>query len=133
MLTFSIGFLSSGLAVATGWDGDPVILVFGIVVTVGSGWSCYTSWRSGVFVSEEGVIERGMFGTSTRVSWTDVAEVEIGPGPSLLPSRTVVLVGKDGINDVGLGSMSWYSFRSWRVPRRVAEFQKIASLLMKAN
>ncbi|HEX6355782.1 hypothetical protein [Actinophytocola sp.] len=131
MFALSVLFVLTGLATAFG--GDVAGLLIGIVVMLVGGWWSVTSLRSGVFVSEESVVERGMSGTSARMKWADVAEVRIGPGPSLLPSRTVVLVGKDGVEDMDLNSLSWYSFRPPRVPRRVARFQKVAALLMATD
>jgi len=129
MLATSVLFLLVGLATVA--SGDIGGLLVGIAVVLLGGWFFYGSWRSGVFVSEESVVERAVsFGASTRMNWVDVAAVEIGPGPSLLPSGTVVLTGKDGIDDMSLDSLSWYSFRPSRVPRRVAEFQRMAEVLM---
>ena len=90
----------------------------------------YLSRRAGVVVSERYVEERGMSGGLIRMEWADIDEVRIVEGPSVLPSRTVELAGRNGAENITLASLSWYSFRAHKVPFRVAEFERIASTLM---
>jgi hypothetical protein len=54
----------------------------------------------------------------------------IVPGPSVLPSRTVVLVDRNGGEDLTLTALSWYPIRS-REPRRVARFIQTANTFIK--
>jgi hypothetical protein len=118
----------SGLAVGIEDVADVVIsllfLAFGGLVS-------YLFWRSGVVVTEKHVEERGMSGGLSRVAWVDVAEVRVVAGPSILPSRTVALVGRDGAEIITLASLSWYSFRAHKVPSRIVEFRRMASALME--
>jgi hypothetical protein len=91
----------------------------------------YLSWRSGVLVSQEYVQERGMTGKSERISWADITEVKVVPGESILPSKAVELVRKNAEESITLSSLSWYSLRPSKVPARVAEFMRIASVMTK--
>src|SRR6476469_2632850 len=65
-----------------------------------------------------------------RRLWIDVASVKIVPGHSVLPSRTVVLVDRNGGEDLTLTSLSWYPIRSHE-PRRVARFIQTANTFIK--
>ncbi|MCE7003381.1 hypothetical protein LWC34_11155 [Kibdelosporangium philippinense] len=92
-----------------------------------------SSRQSRVVVRAEHVEEHGLFWTVQRMPWTDIDEVTIGEGPSILPSKTVLLVGKNGAENLTLSSLSWYSLRQGKVPARAAEFQRTAAILMRNN
>jgi hypothetical protein len=115
----------SGFAV--GESGSMVVAVVFVVVGVLVG---FVSWRSGVLVDRDHVRQRGMGRRAERRLWIDVAGVKIVPGPSVLPSRTVVLVDRNGGEDLTLTSLSWYPIRS-REPRRVARFIQTANTFIK--
>lgn len=109
---------------------DSADLVISLVFLALGGVVSYFSSRSGVVVSEKYVEERGVSGSSARMAWADVDEVRIIDGPSVLPSRTVELVGRNGAESMTLASLSWYALRAGKVPSRVAEFERMASTLM---
>lgn len=109
---------------------DSVDLVISLAFLAFGGVVTYLSWRSGVVVSERHVEERGLTGGSARMEWADVDEVRTVAGPSMLPSRTVELVGRNGAEGITLASLSWYSVRAHKVPSRIAEFERIASALL---
>ncbi|MBP2325464.1 hypothetical protein JOF56_005849 [Kibdelosporangium banguiense] len=57
-------------------------------------------------VTTEHVVDRGMLARAMTLAWADVAEVQIGPGPSVLPSTTVLLVARDVERSVSLSALS---------------------------
>lgn len=109
---------------------DSADLVIWLVFLAFGGVVIYLSWRAGVMVNERYFEERGMSGGSTRMEWADVDDVRIVEGPSVLPSKTVEVVGRNGVESITLASLSWYAFRARKVPSRAAEFKRIASRLM---
>ncbi|TDV40474.1 hypothetical protein [Actinophytocola oryzae] len=118
---------ASGFTASQVQRGDMAVagalVAFGLLVI-------YASWRSGVLVDREHLRHRVMGVGTDRVRWVDVADVKIVRGPSILPSRAVTLVNKNGDDEHTLTSLSWYQIRS-REPRRVARVVQVATILIE--
>jgi hypothetical protein len=131
-VTFGMGVMLVlvGVGGVAGGENDLASVLIACTFVASGMLLIYLSWRSGVLIDREHVQERGFAWKTERMSWADVVEVKVVPGASMLPSRTVLLVGRNAEESITLSSLSWYSFRAGRMPARVAEFTAVASALM---